>query len=420
LLALAVLAGLWIGGSTLGAPLVRAEGDSPDPLSMLLTNEDAGADATVTNETQGEEGQAHWARRRWERDAASQDGASGSKDRDPKDPSSRSRGNASSYETSGPLVLENIVYVGRDLAAAKQVYANEVGKQSTFPEATDRLSGNFPFPMTSIGDESSALSGCNDCMAKDEIYVHRRTVVRKGPVVTVVYTYGNDKVITEDLATWFAGQAASHIPDDIVVAAGPRASAPASAGSPDESQPAPEGQPGAESQSQPQAIQTRPQDLVVKIDEAGKGAEKKDEKDGSDDRSQWYQVRYERPRTFAGYRAGPVTVFSQVFVAKDRAAADQIYQEQASQNEKFPEAKEKVGGVFELKGASGIGDESRGLSACNTACNSNKEIYLHKRIVTRVENVVSVVYIWGLDNQEGVTDDSAPYFAGLVVRRIGG
>jgi hypothetical protein len=65
-------------------------------------------------------------------------------------------------------------------------------------------------------------------------------------------------------------------------------------------------------------------------------------------------------------------------------------------------------------------NESRGLSACNTACNSDKGVYLHKRIVTRVENVVSVVYIWGLGNEEGVTDASARYFGSEVVNRLRG
>src|SRR5215212_3753185 len=405
---------LWESALVGDPPTARAQTDTIDPLTLLLTGEDAGADATQVRETQGEDGQSRWARRRWERDEASQEGTSGSKPREKgAAPSSQNRG--SSYGTTGPLVSENVVYVARDLATAKQVYTNEVGKQTTFPEATNHLTGAFPFPMTPLGDESSALSACDDCMAKDEIYVHRRSVIRKGPVVTVVYTYGNDQVLTEDLATWFAGQAVSRIPDDLVTAGGPPPSDPAASAPTDGSQP------GQQSQPAPaQAIQARPQDLAIKLGEAGKGAEKKDEKDGSDERSSWYQVRYERPRTYAAYRAGPVTVFSQVFVARDRAAADQIFQEQVKLDEKFPEAKEKVGGSFELKGSNEIGDESRGLSACNASCNSDKEIYLHKRLVARVENVVSVVYIWGLANEEGVTDASARYFASIVVNRIHG
>src|SRR5215207_5363459 len=229
-------------GPFVGVPTARAQTDSIDPLALLLTAEDAGADATQVRETQGEDGQSRWARRRWEREEASQEGSSGSKQRE-KGAAPSSQNIESSYGTSGPLVLENAVYVARDLSTARQVYTNEVGKQPKFPEATNRLTGAFPFPMTPLGDESSALSACNDCMAKDEIYVHRRSVIRKGPVVTVVYTYGNDKVITEDLATWFAGQAVSRIPDDIVTAGGPPLSNQAPSASTDGSQPAPQSQP---------------------------------------------------------------------------------------------------------------------------------------------------------------------------------
>lgn len=409
----------------------RAQTDSVNPLDLLLTAEDAGADAIQVKESQGEDGPSHWARRRWERSPDSQDGSSGTSGNNRgsnKDAGSK-KDHDSTYAVSGPLVLDNTVYVANDLAAAKQLYQREVGKQATFPEATSAVTGTFPFPMTALGDESAALSGCNDCMGKDEIDVHRRSVVRRGPVVAVVYTYGVDKVITEDLATWFAGQSLSHIPDDITVASGaPSADAssvpsadPASA-APSDSGPAQASGQSTQAQapSQSQMITARPQDLAIKLAEAGKSAEKKDEKDGSDDKSTWYRVRFERPRTYAMYRSGPVTVFSQVFVAKSRAAADQIFQDQAGQNVKFPEATEKVGGVFELKGTDGVGDESRGLSACNASCNSDQEIYLHKRIVSRVANVVSVVYIWGLANAEGVTDTSAAYFANLVIQRIRG
>src|SRR5215210_948137 len=60
----------------------RAQNEAVDPLTLLLTGEDAGVDATQVRETQGEDGQSRWARRRWERDDASQDGTSGSKPRE--------------------------------------------------------------------------------------------------------------------------------------------------------------------------------------------------------------------------------------------------------------------------------------------------------------------------------------------------
>lgn len=215
---------------------------------------------------------------------------------------------------------------------------------------------------------------------------------------TAFITAGNDKVITEELATWFAGQAASHIPDGIAAASGPAPSGPAT-GAPATGAAPSDGQQPDQTQGQTTQTQAIPKDLAVKLDEAGKHAEKKEEKEGSDERGSWYQVRYERPRTFAAYRSGAVTIVSRVFVARDGAAATQIFQEHVKPNETFPEAKEKVGDPFELKDGNETGDESRGLSACHASCNTNKEIYLHKRLVARIENVVSVTYIWGLANE---------------------
>ena len=402
LLVLSVLSTTLVGA---GAPVVRAQTDGIDPFSLLISGEDAGAVATMTKESHGEDGQSRWAQRQWERDRESPDA------------------------TTGPLVIVNTVYVARDLTAAQQVYAAEVAKSPEVPEAMDRRTGSYAFPMMRIGDESAALSVCDDCNAKDEIYVHHRAVIRKGPVVTVMYTYGTDGVATQDLATWFAGQAAGRIPDDLKAdaPAGP-ASSPADEGAADPptgggagtnlaSAPPATGAPTNTALPSGAAIQARPHDLAVKLSEAGKNAEMKDEKDGSDDRSDWYLVRYERPRNFAGYRAGPVTVVSQVYVARSRAAAEQILQDQVKRNEEFPESSERIGGRFELKTGGGIGDESRGLAACSESCNSRRELYLHQRIVSRVENVVSVVYVWGLDNVEGVTEESARYFSAIVVNR---
>lgn len=400
---LGVVAALLLALVLASAPGVHAQ-DTVDPVTLLLTNDEAGQAANVKRDSQGEEGPSHWARRRWERERDTPDAK------------------------LGPLILENNVYVTRDIESAKQVYAAEVAKLPTFPEAFDKLTGTFPFQMTPIGDESSALSGCNDCLAKDDIFVHHRVVVRKGPAVTVVYTYGPDKLATQELTTWFAGQAASHIPDNMpVTASAPSMIAtapqpPAGEGSADADPGAGNSQPQAQQpqQSQPaaQVIQAQPKDLAIKKSEAGKDAEMKEEKSGADDKSSWYFARFERPRTYAGYRAGPVTVYTQVFVAKDRAAADQIYADQVKLNESFPEAKEKRGDVFELKDANEIGDQSRGLSACNASCNSDKEVYVHKRLVFRIENVVSVTYVWGLANPEGITDASARYFATIVAARV--
>jgi hypothetical protein len=209
--AFVVLAALLVlsdAGSAQSPTSVRAQAYSIDPLDMLLTADDAGADAVQVKESQGEDGPAHWARRRWERDGA--DGSSGTTQRNNrgsnKDAES-TKDRDSHYAVSGPLVLDNTVYVANDLAAAKQVYQNEVSKLSTFPEATDRVSGSFPFPMTPLGDESAALSACNtSCNSDKEIYLHKRIVSRVENVVSVVYVWGlaNEEGVTDASARYFA------------------------------------------------------------------------------------------------------------------------------------------------------------------------------------------------------------------------
>src|SRR5215210_5549501 len=94
-----------VGDGAVPSATARAQTEAIDPLSLLLTGEDAGAAATQVRETQGEDAQSRWARRRWERDREGRDA------------------------NSAPLVLENVVYAARDLAATKQAYSSEVAKQ---------------------------------------------------------------------------------------------------------------------------------------------------------------------------------------------------------------------------------------------------------------------------------------------------
>jgi hypothetical protein len=166
-----------------------------------------------------------------------------------------------------------------------------------------------------------------------------------------------------------------------------------------------------------------PKDIVIQLDEAGKQAKKSDDKESSSADQLSYWVRYERPRTYAGYRAGPVTVYSQAIIAKDEETAKGIVRVQAALNEKFPEAKEKIGSRLELNTATSdedLGDEALGLSACHESeCRTGRddEIYLHHRITFRIKNLVGVVYTWGIDNPEGNTKQNARRLAELMVKR---
>ena len=163
-----------------------------------------------------------------------------------------------------------------------------------------------------------------------------------------------------------------------------------------------------------------PKDLAIKIGEAGKGAKLKRDSDGSDARAAWYDVRFERDGTGGRFYQGPVSVQNAVYVARDVETARAIYAEQVALNNELPEADRRVGQKFELKDANEIGEEGAGISACERSCNAGGEIYIHKRLVSRVANVVSVVYLWGLSHEEGTSDWHARYFGDLVVGRARG
>jgi len=357
-----------------------------NPRDYLLTAAEAGETAELVVETEGVVDVGQWARQRWERDRDTVD------------------------ERIGPTVLDNTVYVARDVDAARELFGRQASRQAEFPEAVDPHAGPFEFAIAPVGDEVAALSACEDCLTDGTVNLHHRVVVRKGPVVAVVYLYGPDAVSTQELAASLAAQSAARVPGGLVAGVSPASFGPVLGAQSTE----PAGAAPATA-----AIRGNPRDLAVTLDEAGKEAELADEEDGADNRAAWYAARYERPRDYAGYRSGPVTIESRVFVARDEQAARQILDEQAALNERFPEASERIGDPFEFEAADEVGADGRGLSACTSSCNSEKEIYVHKRLVSRVGAVISVVYIWGLDDPEDTTDWHARYFASLVAARAG-
>ncbi|HYU18151.1 MAG TPA: hypothetical protein VEQ11_05595, partial [Chloroflexota bacterium] len=164
-----------------------------------------------------------------------------------------------------------------------------------------------------------------------------------------------------------------------------------------------------------------PKGIVIKLSEAGKDAKEADHQQYADGRQTWYAVRYERPQTFSGFRSGPVTVYSKAIIASDVATAQDIFNEQVALNQKFPEAKEKIGGKFDfaLEGDEYIGEQAQGFSACNDDCNSSGETYLHHRLVFRNANMVGVIYTWGIggDTPEGNKKVFVRQFAEKMVSR---
>jgi len=150
-----------------------------DPYSILITADEAGRQAleTISEDTTDERG--HWARRRFERDRETED------------------------VRTGPIVIDHQVWSARDVEVARSIFAEQASLNGQFPEATDPRAGSFPSGIGGLGEESAALSACDDCTDNREYHLHHRVVVRTGDVVNVVYLYGLESVVPESLAAWF-------------------------------------------------------------------------------------------------------------------------------------------------------------------------------------------------------------------------
>ena len=365
--ALALIIGFVVGPFA-GLGAAQAQEVQPEPRQIAITAEEVGRGLELTAEDEGADDRARWVRLRWER-------------------------NPNPGVTAGPAVIENRVWTARDEPTAQAIFTVEAARQTEFPEAAGRPAGPFELPVGPIGDEVVALSACDDCLTDGAVNLHHRVVLRQGSVVSVVYTYGPESMAPPGQATWLAARLASRMPGLLAEGDLPELGA-----------------------TQVARVQARPRDLAISLSEAGKNAELAFEMPGEDARAVWYQVRYERPRSAASFRSGPVTIFNDVFLARDLATAQEIYREQVARNESFPEAREPIGDPFTV-GIGAIGDEAAGFGACVESCNAATEIYVHKRVVSRTGPVVSVVYLWGLADPEGTTDWHARHFAALVEGR---
>lgn len=169
-----------------------------------------------------------------------------------------------------------------------------------------------------------------------------------------------------------------------------------------------------------------PSIFLTKLGEAGKNAEEKEKekeaKKGSDNRMVWASNRFERDRTFANFRSGPVSIYSKAIITRSVEDARKVFDEEAKLNEKFPEAKDKVGGLFEfnMEADQDVGEQAAGRSACVArGCNDGDgDNELHRRMVFRVGPYVGVVYTFGLDNPEGNTQAYTRLIAEHIVKRM--
>jgi hypothetical protein len=170
-----------------------------------------------------------------------------------------------------------------------------------------------------------------------------------------------------------------------------------------------------------------PKTFLARESEAGKGAneESNESKNGSDNQKVWASNRIERGRTWANYNSGPVTVASKAIIAHDAEAAKTIFEEEVKLNERFPEAKDKVGQNFEFNtaGDEDVGEQAKGLSAClNPKCEVKDDYdnLIHRRMVFQVGSFVGVVYTFGMSVPEGNTQAYSRQFAQSMVKRMRG
>lgn len=365
----------------LPAPSVHAQ--DIDPRYLAVTDDEAGKQATRAIDQQGQDDRAAWVRLQWERNTEGPDAL------------------------TGPWTVHSSVWVAQDFSTSRAIFKEQADKNKSFPEAFFARGGTFPLPLPSIGTESSGLSACFDCNVKDEIFLHHRAVVRWGVVVHVLYLYGPERHVPADLLRWYLSQLQVRIPESAL-------NAPEVIGGPITNEAAP-------TPADARLVTAPPKEVALRMEEVGKRAELKRQKDGKDARGSWYEVRYERGGTGSRFYEGPVAIYNYVHVAKDEEGAKGVYQEQIKLNVKFPEAAGiGVGPPFELVGGGAVGDESEGKSACVRTCAGDGDIFVHRRLVARWYNVVSVVYTYGQLVDEGNTDAAAVYFGELVVKRARG
>lgn len=156
------------------------------PMDMLFTLADAGKEATRTKLDESSDSRSKWAHIRFERGLGQQ--GSGAE--------------SGSQDTLGPRVIDHTIYVATSFDNAKAIYKEEVARNPRFPEkGNDPLGGTFPWKLENLVEQTEALSACNDCNGRDQLFLHHRIVQQRNNVVSILYLYGRDKRGTEEITT---------------------------------------------------------------------------------------------------------------------------------------------------------------------------------------------------------------------------
>jgi hypothetical protein len=158
-------------------------GPLTDPRQAVLTLADAGKQAVpYTHGTdwveEGTDKYGKWAKTRFERDRSS--GAS----------------------TLGPNVMDSKVWVAKDLATAKTLFADQSAIKN-FPERTEKVQGPVEkVKPTKFGEEFSFTSGYYQD-GDDKVWQHWRMVIRQNTSVAVVYLFGREEYFQDQKdRTW--------------------------------------------------------------------------------------------------------------------------------------------------------------------------------------------------------------------------
>jgi hypothetical protein len=155
-------------------------------------------------------------------------------------------------------------------------------------------------------------------------------------------------------------------------------------------------------------IQARPMDLVLTLGEAGKAAKKTKDSDGTSTTGPWYQVQYDRPRTFANERSGPLTIVEKMVLSPDVATAQKAFDELSAQD--WPEASSKRKGIFlPNNNPDPLGDQFKMIGSCDDGCGDNT----HFRMTVRYINAVYVLYTFGYSG-EGGNNEAGAYLLGQM------
>jgi hypothetical protein len=162
-------------------------------------------------------------------------------------------------------------------------------------------------------------------------------------------------------------------------------------------------------------IQARPQDLALRLDEAGKSAKKIGDSDGKGPTGPWYQVRYERPKTYANERSGPLTIVQKIVLSPDIPTAQKAFKELSAQD--WPEASEKRKSKFNPN-VDPIGDEFFMIGSCDDCQGDGDDTNTHFRITVRYVNAVLVIYTFGYGGRDGNDEAGAMQVANMALAHL--